>query len=319
MANNPSLLPLIAIIVAVIVVTSGAVGFLYLTHRPATNSGVPAVAVGDNVTVNYIGILGSGAEAGKVFDTSFYSVATNNASFPKTLEFGLRASAKNYTPLPVHVSGNTPSSGYTLGNLSFIQVVTGFWQGLVGMTGNSTRTLVLPPSEAYGPSNPACISTQRLSFTLPVVETLSLAAFSADFPGTMVAQGIEFPDPQYGWPVLVLSANASFATIENLPTLGMTASPAGWPIEVTGLSSTTNGTGMITLTNQLSPAQAGHVLGHVAAASGLCGSQSNGRFIVSAVNLADGTFTEDYNTEVTGQTLVFIVTITGIFPPGVVG
>jgi FKBP-type peptidyl-prolyl cis-trans isomerase 2 len=319
MANTPSWLPLIAILVAIIAVTAGVTGYIYLSHRPASGPSVETVAVGDNVTVNYIGIMGSGPDAGKVFDTSFYSVATNNATFPKTLTFGLRESAKNYTPLPVHVSGNTPSSGYTLGNLTFIQVVTGFWQGLVGMTGNSTRTLVLPPSQGYGPLDPACEATNPLTYTLPVVSTLSLAAFSADYPGITVAQGIEFPDPHYGWPVLILSSNASFATIENLPRVGMTASPGGWPIEVTGLSSTANGTGLITLTNELGPGQAGHLVGHAFIGAGLCSSQSQGRFILSAVNVADGTYTENYNSEVTGETLIFIVTITDIFPPNAVG
>ena len=319
MANNPSWLPAIVMIVAVIVIAAGLSGYLYLTHGPATNPSVPTVQPGDNVTVNYIGIMASGPDQGKVFDTSYYSVASNNASFPKTLTFQMRASAKNYTPLPVHVAGDTPQSGYSLGNLTFIGVVTGFWQGLIGMTANSTRTLILPPDLAYGADRASCIATEPLTYTLPVTESMSVNAFSARFPGQTATQGIEFPDPHYGWPVLVLNANASFATVENLATVGWTSSPAGWPVEVTGLTSTANGTGQITLTNELTAAQAGHVLGHAITGSGLCNPPSNGRFIVTAVNVANGTYTENYNTEVTGETLTFVVTITGIFKPSTSG
>lgn len=319
MANNPSWLPAIVMIVAVIVVGAGLTGYLYLKHGPQSNPGVPTVQPGDNVTVNYIGIMGSGAEQGKVFDTSLYSVATNNATFPKTLTFALRSSEKNYTPLGVHVAANTPNSGYTLGNLTFVGVVTGFWQGLVGMAANSTRTLVIPPALGYHSLNPSCLATEPLTYTLPVVQAMSLTTFGARYPGQSPTQGVEFPDPHYRWPVLVLNANASFATVENLPTVGWTSSPAGWPVEVTGLSSTANGTGIITLTNELTPAQAGHVLGHAFAGGGLCNPPSGGQFIVWAVNPANGTYTENYNSEVTGETLIFIVTVTGIFSPGRVG
>ena len=35
---------------------------------------------------------------------------------------------------------------------------------------------------------------------------------------------------------------------------------------------------------------------------------------MSAVDLADGTFTENFNSEVQGETLDFIVTVVDIFP-----
>jgi hypothetical protein len=319
MANNPRWLPAIVMIVAVIVVAAGLSGYLYFTRGPSANPTVPTVQVGDNVTVNYIGIMGSGPDQGKVFDTSIYAVAENNATYPKTLTFQMRSSAKNYTPLGVHVSGNTPNSGYTLGNLTFVGVVTGFWQGLVGMAANSTRTLVIPPALGYHSLNPSCMATEPLTYTMPVVQAMSLSAFSSRYPGQSPTQGVQFPDPHYGWPVLVLNANASFTTVENLPTVGWTSSPAGWPVQVTALTSTSNGTGLITLTNDLTTADAGHVLGHAITGGGLCNPPSGGHFIVWSVNPANGTYTENYNTEVTGETLIFIVTVTGLFTPGRVG
>ncbi|SRR5579871_230266 len=306
---------LIVLIVVVLIGGGIAAGTVYYLDRGPTPPSVLTVQVGDNVSVNYVGTYGSGPDQGKVFDTSLYSVAVNNIAFPKALTYSLRGpSPSNYTPLDVHVAGNTPSSGYTLGSHTFIGVVTGFWLGLVGLPGNVSKQLILPPSLAYGPSNPACIATQPLTYTLPMVRTLTSSQFTSGYPGQPASTGAEFPDPHYGWPILVLSSNSSFVTVENLASVGWTASPAGWPVEVTAVSATANGTGMITLENQLSPSQAGHVLGKDFLGNGPCSSQANGKFIVTSVDLVHGTYTEDFNQEVQGQTLIFTVTVVDIYP-----
>jgi FKBP-type peptidyl-prolyl cis-trans isomerase 2 len=273
------------------------------------------VAVGDNVTVNYIGIFGSGSDAGRVFDTSIYSVSVNQAAYPKSLEYSPRASVANYTPLPVHVGGSTPQGGYSLGGQSYIQVVTGFWQGLVGLPGNQTKAVVVPPLLGYGPQNPACIAKEPLSFQLPVLQTMPGTTFQKAYPSELATTGTEFRDPHYGWNVLILSANASFVTIENLATPGMTSSPAGWPVLVSNVTSTANGSGAITLVNELDPSSAGRVVGTDYLGNGPCSSAANGKFIVSAVDLANGTYTVDYNSEVSGQTLIFFVTVVNIYVP----
>ncbi|HZY70103.1 MAG TPA: hypothetical protein VFF67_03890 [Thermoplasmata archaeon] len=315
MVEKFSWVPAIILIVIIAVAGGGSAIFVYY-HNVVHPAAAPLVVVeGVNVTVNYIGIFGSGPEEGKVFDTSLYSVGSNDAAYAKSLEFHARGIAKNYTPLDVHVGGNTPSSGYTLGNYSFIQVVTGFWQGLLGLPGNETHTVVVPPNLGYGPKNPACIAEQPLTYTLPVLEMLPGPTFSHQYPGIVATTGASFNDPRYGWPVLILSANASFVTIENEPSVGTTASPAGWPVLVTSVTSTGNGTGTITLENQLSSSQAGHLLGKDFAGTGPCTTQAHGQFIVTAVDPANGTYTEDYNTEVTGQTLLFDVTVVDIFLP----
>lgn len=319
MANTPNWTPLLAVAIVAVVIGGGFAGYLYYVQLPKGAPSVLTVTVGDNVTVNYIGVMGSGAEAGRVFDTSIYSVATNGIAYPKTLEFALRGPAANYTPLAVHIGGNTPSSGYTLGSLTFIQTVTGFWQGIVGLSGNQTRTVVIPPDLGYGPINTACERTEPLTYTVPVMETLSMSQFTQRFPGVTAFQGTEFTDPLYGWPVLILSQNGSFATIENLATVGHSSSPTGWPVVVSSVAPTANGTGAITLVNQLSASDAGLVLGHDPSGSGPCGSQGGGRFIVSAVNIGNGTYTENFNQEVQGQTLVFFITVIDIFPSTVVG
>ncbi len=306
-----------AVVVIVVVAAVAASGgyLIYRQNHGSAPSPPTTVAEGSNVTVNYIGIFGSGPEQGKVFDTSIYSVATNDALYPKSLEYQLRGAVANYTPLAVYVGNSTPSGGYSLGNLTFESVVDGFWQGIIGMVPNTTRTIVVPEDLGYGPTDPACLTTQPLVMTVPVLETLTGIDFSTAFPGVGAAVGKEFTDPHYGWTDQILSANASFVTLERLPYVGQVTSPGGWPIEVTSIQATANGSGAITVANEISAGDAGHLLGTDFLDNAPCNSSSGGKFIVTEVNVANGTFTEDYNPEVQGQTLIFVVTVVDYFPP----
>jgi FKBP-type peptidyl-prolyl cis-trans isomerase 2 len=315
MADSPSPTALLVFVVLTLVIAGALAGVAYYESTPHPKGTILTPQFGGNATVNYIGYFGSGPESGRVFDTSIYSVAINNASYPKSVGFHYRGSEANYTPLGVYVGPNAPSSGYTIGNVTFVSVVPGFWEGIVGVPGNTTKTIVVPPDLGYGPQNPACFRTLPLTYTLPVVVTLSAAGFSAAYPGVSALTGVTFKDPHYGWNATVLAANNSFVTVENLPYLGYVASPAGWPVLVTGISSTANGAGAITLVNQLSPSQAGHLLGKDFNGTGPCTTSSNGQFIVTAVDPTAGTYTEDFNEEVQGQVLIFVVTVINIYPP----
>jgi hypothetical protein len=311
---EPRTSPLLVLILVLVVVAAGAGGaaVLYYEEHPHGGSAALTVQVGDNVTVNYIGVFGAGPQVGKVFDTSEFSVAQNNITWPKSLQYTSRGgNASDYAPLGVHVAANSPS--YTIGNTTFGGVVTGFWQGLLGLPGNQTRYITVPANLGYPASliNASCIVSAPLAYTLPVVVTLSPAAFSKAFPSVTASAGVQFTDPTYGWPDLVLSVNSSAVVYENLPSLGMTIYPNPWPVQVTSLNATTIG-----LTNLLNPSQAGTLQGHVTG-TGVCGVTS---FIVSQVNSQQGTFLENFgsgsggNKEVYGQTLVFIVSVVDILP-----
>ncbi|HTW76432.1 MAG TPA: hypothetical protein VMG14_01530 [Thermoplasmata archaeon] len=300
---------MLALVLAILVIVAGAVGagVLYYENHKYQTSAPLTVQIGDNVTVNYIGIFGSSPQVGRVFDTSYYSVATNNLTWPKAIGYtGRGPSPSNYTPLPVAVGPNVPSGGYTFKNWTFGSVVTGFWKGLIGLPGNQTRYITVPPSQGYGLANQSCFVSQPLSYSLPVTAALSVSAFSALFPGVSHLAGTEFTDPTYRWTDYIVSVNATSIVYSNLATLGWSASPQGWPVVVTNLTTTT-----ITLTNQLSATNAGLVGGSISG-SGVCGSTS---FIVSQVNLATGTYVEDFNEDVVGQTLIFAVVVEQIFPP----
>jgi hypothetical protein len=297
---------LIVLVVVVIVVAGVGAGVLYEYNHVKAAAPPFTVALGDNVTVNYIGMFGSGPQAGRVFDTSFYAVAINNVSYPKSLEFAYRGSEAAYTPLPVHVG---PSGSYSLDGLTFGPVVTGFWQGLLGLPVNRTQSISVPPDLGYGPVISTCLATSPLAFTVPVLNPLTPTQFTTDYPGVSAAPGTEFTDPTYGWNDLVLAANTTSVVVENLASLGWSVPKSSWPIVVTGLNATT-----ITLTNELSPANNGLELGHSSATSA-CGTT---RFVITTVNLGNETFTKLYdfeasgetiNAEIQGQTLVFLVTV----------
>ncbi|MCI4367852.1 MAG: hypothetical protein L3K08_08875, partial [Thermoplasmata archaeon] len=150
-----------------------------------------------------------------------------------------------------------------------------------------------------------------------IVRTMPGNQFQKLYPGALAATGSQFSDPHYGWTILVLSANSSYVTIENLPHVGESASPAGWPVVVTNITATANGSGSITMVNQLGPAQAGHLLGKDFLGTGPCTSQVGGTFIVSGVDPGRGVYTADFNPqgELQGQTLIFVVTVIDDFPP----
>ncbi len=262
--------------------------------------------LGDNATVNYVGTLGSGAEVGRTFDTSVFSVYVNNITYPKSLYFPSTHSGNpaNYTPLPTHIG---PSGQYSIGNLSFGTTVTGFWQGLLGMAGNQTRYIVIPPDLGYGPLNPTCVATQPLAYTVPVYVTIPAGQFSTVYPGVSATSGTMFTDPTYGWSDLILSVNATTVVVNHLPTLGETTRFGSWNISVTNLTSTT-----ISVLNLITPSNYGGILGTFSTARS-CGGQSEGHYLISAVDPNAGTFTINWNSEVTGQTLIFRVTVIDIF------
>jgi hypothetical protein len=313
MANEPSYWPVVILIVVVVVGAGTGAGYLYYKNHPAASSPPRLVQIGDNATVTYIGILGSGPEQGKVFDTSVYSVAINNATYPKALQFGFRGGPSSYTQLGVHV-GHINQANYTLNNYSFVQVVPGFWQGLVGAPTNVTQTVVVPPALGY--AHYSCSVVRPLEVELPVFATYIGTQFQKVYPGVLATTGATFADPQYGWTVQILSANATSVSVQNLAQVGQVSHPNGWPVMVTNVTSTPNGSGQITVENELSGTDAGHIQGS-SATGPTCGGQSATRYIVTDVNVTAGTYTEDFNQEVAGQTLIFLVKVVDLFPPTV--
>jgi FKBP-type peptidyl-prolyl cis-trans isomerase 2 len=285
------------LIVLVLVVAGVGAALLYEYTHPQTTAAVQTVQIGSNVTVNYIGMFGSGPQTGRVFDTSLVSVALNNVSYPKSLEFSLRSPLSEYSPLPVAVGPNAAS--YSIGNLTFGSVVTGFWQGLIGLPVGKSAEISVPPNLGYGALVPACLVTAPLTTTVPIVATVPAANFSTQYPNVTATAGTEFSAAPYNWTAVVLNANASAVTVENLPSVGEPVTSDGLPALVTAISKTS-----ITVAIQVGLANVGLLVGHVKTA--VCGSTT---FILQSMNSAGGTYVQNFNHEVVGQTLVFTVTV----------
>lgn len=293
--------PWLTFVVVVIVIAAAVGGGIYLlsvTVNKRYSPSPPATIVeGDNVSVNYIGVFGTGINQGDVFDTSLLSVATNNATFPKALSFSFRG-VSGYVPLEAHVG---PQS-YT----PFSSLITGFWQGLIGMHVGQTKILTIPPSLGYGGANQSLIHTYPLVTTIPMVYTYSPSEFGTLYGGIAAQAGATFTDPHYGWTDVILASNSTSVVLEFAPYLGQVVHPYSWPVVVTNVSTPHNGTGAITLTNQLYPSDVGSIKGNNTGTSGQT-------FYLTNVNPEAGTYTLDYNPETAGNTLIFTVTVVQLF------
>ncbi|MGP8072120.1 MAG: hypothetical protein ACLPZM_03200 [Thermoplasmata archaeon] len=301
--SGPTLTTLVILVVILLVAAGlGIWGANYLlVPRPVTTP--TSVQVGDNLTVNYLGQYANGTQAGRVFDTSLYSIYLNNISYPKSLQYTGRGGApSDYTPLPVHVGAF--NGQYNINGVNYSGVVTGFWEGMLGLQVNQTRWVTFPDSLGYQSADPACFQTLPLKFTVPVLTNVAASQFATQYPGVTPAPGVTFKDPTYGWQDLIFSMNSTSITLESLTSVGYVAAVSGWNATVTAVNSTT-----ISLLNDITPQNYGNILGAFATARGCGGGQPSTQFIISNVNVGAGTFTENWNSPVAGYSLTFRITI----------
>lgn len=302
--TGPSRILLVILVAVVIVAAAVSVWAVNDVLTPKPISAPDTVQVGDNVTVNYIGEYGNGTQQGKVFDTSIYSVYANNQTYPKALQYTPHGNTSaEFTPLPVHVGpGNLE---YNINGTNYTTVVTGFWQGMLGLGVNQSRWVTFPDSLGYGPIDPACTASVPLSFTVPVLSTVPTSQFSNQYPGVTPGQGVNFPDPTYGWTDTIFTMNSTDITVESLTTIGFVSSLSqGWNATVTAINATT-----ITLLDDITPQNFAGILGHFAVSKACGGGSPASTFIISGVNLGTNTFTENWNAPVFGFTLTFRITV----------
>jgi peptidylprolyl isomerase len=280
---------LIIILIVVLLLSASSVVVLLTIGKTATPS--RTVASGDTIKVNYIGTLADG----RVFDTSLYSVASNDALYPKSISFSLRANT-SYTPLE-----------FTVGNGDLIK---GFESGVIGLSLNETKTLAIPASLGYGAMNLSKLSTFALTESAPVFASMSQASFVATYGVTPTAE-LTVTDPTWGWSAQVMQVNtdADLVRVWNKPSIHEqlavfgdpeAAKPTGWYAEVISIDTTANGgEGIIQIQHHLTAADVGKVQG----------TDTSGSFIIDQVNLANGTARKNYNGELVGVTIYFSVTL----------
>ncbi len=278
---------LFIILIVVLLLSASSVVILLTIGKTATPS--RTVISGDTIKVNYIGTLADG----RVFDTSQYSVASNNALYPKSLSFTLRSNS-SYTPLE-----------FTVGSGSLIK---GFNDGVIGMSLNQTKTFAIPPALGYGAMNLSKLSTFALIESAPVFVSMSYTSFSAAYNVTPQVN-LTVTDPTWGWSARVIQANADadLIVVENMPAVGDrleidgnpgAAVPTGWYADVISIDSTVNGgSGVIWVQHELTKSDAGKVQG----------VDQYGNFIIDQVG--PGAARKNYNGELIGVTIYFTVTL----------
>ncbi len=240
---------------------------------------------GDTVQVDYIGTF---ADDGLVFDTSFASVAKDNVSFPKAFTFTWR---DTWQPLPFAV-GAVP-----------LAVIKGFDLGVQGMAVGDSKTVVVPPSMGYGPSDPSKFVVKPLFEPVAVRATMTATDFQALYNMPPVS-GSNVTDPFWGWSATV-GVSGSLVTVTNSPFPGYRVWLYDrWEAEVVSIDDTANdGEGTVLVHHLLTPADVDRT------------GQKN-VFVVSAVDLDAGTYTLNYNVGAPlGRTLVFQVTMVSISRP----
>ncbi len=288
--------PTLIILIAVLMVSASSVAILLYDSGQRTESPkVEYVKLGDNVMVNYIGQL----EDGRVFDTSFWDVASNDALYPKSLTFTLRNESQ-YQPLEFQAG---------IG-----QMIQGFDSGVIGMYVNQTKVLEIPPDEGYGPLNYSKLVEIPLVQTIDVFEDLNSAEFVNKF-GVEPVAGMTLTDPHWGWDVTVIrvSTDADAILVMNQPDLGskypiygkdLGQAKTGWYVKVDYYDSTVNdGKGEIRIRNLISGDDAGNLKGV---------DEWSNQFILYEVDTESNTIVLNYNGELVGQTLIFTVTLVAI-------
>jgi FKBP-type peptidyl-prolyl cis-trans isomerase 2 len=278
---------IIFIIVIAVIIAAGFASYKIFSpvQNPATYEG-EKVKLGDQVTVDYIGMF----EDGVVFDTSIEGVDNDNALYPKSLSYSEKAS---YSPL-----------SFTVGDGQMIQ---GFDYGVIGMAINQTKVITVTPEEGYGLTDDSQVKTLDLFETFPVFEWgHNITSFRDTYYVPAVIDTTVVSN-EYGWNVSVYHIDPVNGDIllKNEPQLNeLVDLYNGWLSQVISIDTTADqGNGVIVVKHLLDPADAGNIISN---------DDAGMEFRVTEVDLDNNIITIDYNKEVVGRTLVFQVKIVSI-------
>ncbi len=175
-------------------------------YNAYTNSGgksVPVVQVGDKISVRYYGYIYYGGER-RVFDTNIVDIAKDNVTYPKAVTYKW--------------SGHFDLLSFKVGSGSMIE---GFDEGVRGMKLNETKTIVVPPDKGY-PFSWNKVSNESIYQTVPVVENMSIDQFYQRYAHVNPTTNSVYTDKMYGWNSIVLYVNPikNLVTIQNNPDIG---------------------------------------------------------------------------------------------------
>ena len=281
---------IITIVLAIVIISSGVLGYNYLSKSQDPFPGPGTVAkVGDRVAINYTGSF----EDGTIFDTSILEVAEDDALYPKALSF---SDKQTYQPLT-----------FTIGSG---EVIKGFENGVLDLGIGQTITIIVPPEDGYGDTDPNLIDEISLVTEVPMFMYGMNSTIFRDTYGIDAVAGMTITDVVWGWNSLVYFVDeaAGEINIRYEPAIGDIIDYNGvWESEVIGIDSSSNG-GVIILKHLLEPSDAFKVHG----------TNNKGEdFIITEVDLDAGTAKMDRNKEVVGKTLIFKITLENIIEESV--
>lgn len=294
----------ITVLTVLLVLTVGLIGYVIYDNSLRSDSVSRVVEDGSTVLMNYIGMF----EDGRVFDTSVYDVAVNDALYPKSFTFSMREET-SYSPFEM-TAGLYGESGGT---------IKGFALGVIGMELNEKGIIVVAPEDGYA-VDPTMLETHDLLEVVPVVETMTESEYTSLFKTTPTLMTL-VSHYKWGWDVLVVQVESGYVTFKNIPTVGEVVTPygdqddpdfpMGWDCVVeTYDAAADDGTGRIAVRHLLTEADTYQREGE---------DHTGVSFVLSDVDEDAGTFTihkidsaSGYNGEISGRTLLFEVTIINI-------
>ncbi|NPA74709.1 MAG: peptidylprolyl isomerase [Euryarchaeota archaeon] len=262
-------------VLLVIMVGVSAGIYVYNAHTYSTSKSVPVVEEGDKISVRYYGYIYYGGER-RVFDTNIEKVAVDNLTYPKTVTYKW--------------PGKFDLLTFTVGSGTMIK---GFDLGVRGMKLGETKTIVVPPDEGY-PFDWNKVKNESTYQTVPVIENLTLDQFYNRFAHTNPDINSVWKDKWYGWNVIVLyvSGEKNIVTIQNNPDVGKDYEPFGDPSFIMHVNAIKNGKIYVHYIIKSIPILL-----------------PNGGIIDK---VWDDHFRINYNKEVAGKTLYFVVTVVDI-------
>jgi len=293
-----------AVLIAAIILSAAVVVYVVYSSSQESESELTAqVASGDSVTLNYIGRLPDG----RVFDTSFLDVATDDVVYPKSLSFTLRDN-DSYEPFET-TAGNYGSGG----------TIKGFALGMIGMRVNETKIVEVIPEEGYQ-IYPSLLETKDLVEQVDATESLTAAEFENLF-GVEGALLLVVPHYFWGWDVQVTDNASGIVTFKHMPTVGTRyypygnpqnpENPQGWPVMVDAYDAAGfGGNGSITISHEIQADDVYFIKGTDVDGMTfyLWGFDStNSTFVIHKSDSSIG-----YNAELAGRTLFFEITIVSV-------
>ncbi len=257
------------------------------------------ISPGDTVSVNYIGSL----DDGTVFDTSYEDVAKENDIYTP---------GRPYEPLSFEVGVG--------------QMIKGFDDGVIGMKVDETKTVAIPPEDAYGEWDPEKATVLPRVLEIPLVETFNktlempLQEFNMNFgEGHEIGERLLIPGSEIYVKVDELSNTT--ATISYDLEEGDTFSISTWNETVVGSDEDE-----VTVQHELSvgdevtlPQQPWiSIVTEVSATNATLRAEEiiepeiQTPFGPASVSMNETNITIDYNLRLAGETLTFEITVVSI-------